>query len=56
MKFKEKKDNEKPGERKGIKKILFSMNISSNKVKYLKENNTASVICLYCNSVKGGYR
>ena len=33
----------KPRERNGIKTIWFSTNTSSNKVKYLKENNKASV-------------
>ena len=33
----------KPRERKGIKEIFFSTNTSSNKVKYFKENNKASV-------------
>ena len=33
----------KPRERNGIKTIWFSTNTSSNKVKYFKENNKASV-------------
>lgn len=33
----------KPRERKGIKEIYFSTNTSSNKVKYFKQNNKASV-------------
>ena len=33
----------KPRERNGIKEIYFSTNTSSNKVKYFRENNKASV-------------
>ncbi|MBD5494847.1 MAG: pyridoxamine 5'-phosphate oxidase family protein [Lachnospiraceae bacterium] len=33
----------KPREREGIKTIYFSTNTSSNKVKYFKQNNKASV-------------
>lgn len=33
----------KPREREGIKTIYFSTNTSSNKVKYFKQNNRASV-------------
>ena len=33
----------KPRERNGIREIWFSTNTSSNKVKFLKENNKASV-------------
>ena len=33
----------KPRERNGIKEIYFSTNTSSNKVKYFRENNMASV-------------